>query len=49
MLTPEARRAVIRKQVEIDENNFIRLIYLSDEKKKMQNPGNQSLNAPSCP
>lgn len=39
MLTPEARRAVIRKQVEIDENNFIRLIYLSDEKKENAESG----------
>lgn len=32
MLTPEARRAVIRKKIEIDEGNSLRLIYLPDEK-----------------
>ena len=34
MLTPEARRAVIRKTVEIDEGRSIRLIYLPDEKRE---------------
>lgn len=34
MLTPEARRAVIRKTVEIDEGRSIRLTYLPDEKRE---------------
>ncbi len=34
MLTPEARRAVIRKTVEIDEGRSIRLTYLPDEKQE---------------
>lgn len=34
MLTPEARRAVIRKRVEIDDNNSLRLVYLPEEKKE---------------
>lgn len=33
MLTPEARRAVHRKEVEIAEGSHIRLIYLPDEEK----------------
>lgn len=32
MLTPEARRAVLRKEVEIVEGKHIRLVYLPDEK-----------------
>lgn len=34
MLTPEARRAVIRKTVEIDEGRSIGLTYLPDEKRE---------------
>lgn len=34
MLAPEARRAVIRKRVEIDDNRSLRLVYLPDEKKE---------------
>lgn len=34
MLTPEARRAVVRKVVEIDEGRSIRLTYLPDEKSE---------------
>ena len=34
MLTPEARRAVVRKTVEIDEGRSIRLTYLPDEKQE---------------
>lgn len=34
MLTPEARRAVVRKTVEIDEGRSIRLTYLPDEKRE---------------
>ena len=34
MLTPEARRAVIRKRVEINDNNSLRLVYLPEEKKE---------------
>ncbi len=32
MLTPEARRAVTRKEVEIDEGKSLRLVYLPPEK-----------------
>lgn len=41
MLTPEVRRAVIRKKIEIDEGNSLRLIYLSDEKSS-HDDGNNS-------
>lgn len=34
MLTPEARRAVIRKRVEIDDNRSLRLVYLPEEKEE---------------
>lgn len=33
MLAPEARRAVLRKKVEVDEGHELRLIYLHPEKK----------------
>lgn len=38
MLTPEARRAVVRKSVEIDEGNSLRLIYLPPEKPVLKSP-----------
>lgn len=38
MLTPEARRAVTRKEVEIDEGNSLRLIYLPPEKVALKTP-----------
>lgn len=38
MLTPEARRAVTRKEVEIDEVKCMRLIYLPPEKPVLKQP-----------
>lgn len=38
MLTPEARRAVTRKEIEIDEGNELRLIYLAPEKAPVKQP-----------
>ncbi|MCM1138543.1 MAG: hypothetical protein NC453_08235 [Muribaculum sp.] len=38
MLTSEARRAVTRKEVEIDDNNGVKLVYLPPEKPVFKEP-----------
>ena len=40
MLTPEARRAVLRKEVEIADGEYIRLTYLNPESQETEDDGN---------
>lgn len=46
MLTPEARRAVTRKEVEIDEGKSLRLVYLPPEKPVYRTPKLGDSNPP---